>query len=665
MDEGHGNVYEVYPLALLIWKDHLFESLHKQCTGAILRLIELERNGELINRSLIRGVISCYVELGINEATDVLNPITTASVLPQPGARHREGQQAADVNQSKLSVYRTAFEDHFLRDTERFYQRESEEFLMNNPVTEYMKKVEQRLQEEARRVTTYLDLSTQKRLADRCEQVLIRQHIERFKSEFKILLDADKDDDIRRMYEQLNRVQDCLTAFRLILEEHIWTQGLAAIEKCGDQALTDPKVYVTTILNVHRKYLKLVSAAFQNDQGFSAAMDKACGKFINANCVTEKAQSSAKSPEMLARYCDVLLRKSSKNPEERESEDLLSQVMIVFKYIEDKDVFQKFYSKMLAKRLVYHASASDDAESGMISKLKAACGFDYTTKLQRMYHDMGISKDLNERFKQHLMKSEPLSVEFSVMVLSYGSWPFTSGARFNIPPELEHSLQRFTTFYKTQFSGRKLTWLYQLSKGEVVANCYDRRYTFTTSTYQMAVLLMFNQQNETTVESLAAITEIKLDSLCQILEFLVKMNLLTAYNEHTSASQEPGTSTSGGEKPIIQPKTTIRVSADYTCRRMKVDLSKAVVKQDVKHECETVQKHVEDDRKMVTQAAIVRIMKMRKTMSHQPLISEVLSQLSTRFRPKVPAVKKCIDILMEKEYLRRVEGQKDQYEYLA
>ena len=44
--------------------------------------------------------------------------------------------------------------------------------------------------------------------------------------------------------------------------------------------------------------------------------------------------------------------------------------MVVFKYIEDKDVFQKFYSKMLAKRLVQHNSASDDAEASMISKLK-------------------------------------------------------------------------------------------------------------------------------------------------------------------------------------------------------------------------------------------------------------------------------------------------------
>ena len=46
--------------------------------------------------------------------------------------------------------------------------------------------------------------------------------------------------------------------------------------------------------------------------------------------------------------------------------------MIVFKYIEDKDVFQKFYSKMLAKRLVQHMSASDDAEASMISKLKVS-----------------------------------------------------------------------------------------------------------------------------------------------------------------------------------------------------------------------------------------------------------------------------------------------------
>ena len=91
--------------------------------------------------------------------------------------------------------------------------------------------------------------------------------------------------------------------------------------------------------------------------------------------------------------------------------------MVVFKYIEDKDVFQKFYSKMLAKRLVQHMSASDDAEASMISKLKSACGFEYTNKLQRMFQDQGVSKDLNEQFRNHLNNSnEPLAIDFQIQV---------------------------------------------------------------------------------------------------------------------------------------------------------------------------------------------------------------------------------------------------------
>ena len=91
--------------------------------------------------------------------------------------------------------------------------------------------------------------------------------------------------------------------------------------------------------------------------------------------------------------------------------------MVVFKYIEDKDVFQKFYSKMLAKRLVQHMSASDDAEASMISKLKQACGFEYTSKLQRMFQDVGVSKDLNEEFRKHLVNSnEPLDIDFQIKV---------------------------------------------------------------------------------------------------------------------------------------------------------------------------------------------------------------------------------------------------------
>jgi hypothetical protein len=59
--------------------------------------------------------------------------------------------------------------------------------------------------------------------------------------------------------------------------------------------------------------------------------------------------------------------------------------ILLFKYLEDKDVFQTFCTTKLSKPLIHGVSASDEAEASMISKLKEACGFEYTNALQRMF----------------------------------------------------------------------------------------------------------------------------------------------------------------------------------------------------------------------------------------------------------------------------------------
>ncbi len=106
----------------------------------------------------------------------------------------------------------------------------------------------------------------------------------------------------------------------------------------------------------------------------------------NTKIVFFRATSAHKPAELLARYCDILLRRSAGN----ELEAGLKDAMAVFRLLEDKDVFQTCYARFLASRLIQQNSNSDEAESVMIGKLKHSCGFEYTAKLQRMFQVLHV-----------------------------------------------------------------------------------------------------------------------------------------------------------------------------------------------------------------------------------------------------------------------------------
>jgi len=56
-------------------------------------------------------------------------------------------------------------------------------------------------------------------------------------------------------------------------------------------------------------------------------------------------------------------------------------------------------------------------------------------------------------------------------------------------------------------------------------------------------------------------------------------------------------------------------------------------------------------------------MKSRKTLKHNSLVEEVFTQSKQRFSPSVSMIKKCIEILIDKQYLQRKSP--DEYSYIA
>ena len=73
---------------------------------------------------------------------------------------------------------------------------------------------------------------------------------------------------------------------------------------------------------------------------------------------------------------------------------------------------------------------------------------------------------------------------------------------------------------------------------------------------------------------------------------------------------------------------------------------------------------INEDRKLFLQATAVRIMKSRKELEHSQLVAEIIQQSKSRFSPSVPMIKKCIEQLIDKQYLERSTENRDIYLYI-
>ena len=85
----------------------------------------------------------------------------------------------------------------------------------------------------------------------------------------------------------------------------------------------------------------------------------------------------------------------------------------MFRYLSDRDVFERYYKGHLAKRLLLGRSVSDDAERGMLTKLKIECGTQFTQKLEGMFNDMRLSAETMDAYRDHLANTTVSQLELA------------------------------------------------------------------------------------------------------------------------------------------------------------------------------------------------------------------------------------------------------------
>lgn len=172
------------------------------------------------------------------------------------------------------------------------------------------------------------------------------------------------------------------------------------------------------------------------------------------------------------------------------------------------------------------------------------------------------------------------------------------------------------------------------------ANGFNRKYELNVSTYQMIILLLYNQKDEWTYGEIAEATKIPPQEL--------KKNLLAL----TVKSKTHDRVLCKDKEKQLTKETKFTANNDFKSKLIKVKILPVVLKES-KQQVQETQQRLDEERKWQMDACIVRVMKARKTLYHRELVSEVQRQLQHRFTPTPEAIKKRIESLIEREYLER------------
>jgi len=271
-----------------------------------------------------------------------------------------------------------------------------------------------------------------------------------------------------------------------------------------------------------------------------------------------------------------------------------------------------------------------------------------------MLNDIRVSADTSEAYKQHIASMTTPCIDLSVTVMTSTFWPMShSTSTCILPPELQQAAKLFERFYLSRHSGRKLTWQPSLGSGDIKATFRSKTRDINLPTFSLIALLLFENVEEgeyLSYEEIRDETQIPDADLQRALQALAcaKFKIL----KKVPPSRD------------VAPTDKFSYNHDFTTPLQKIKIRVISSKIETSEERKETNDRIEEERRHQTEACVVRIMKDRKTMAHNALVTEVTKQLSTRFQPVPLEIKRRIEALIEREYLERRDDRKS-YNYLA
>lgn len=702
----------VYATTIGLFRDHILKYGLKDVDGSdqpfiimdvviavVLDLINMDRDGDIVDRNLLRDITGMLEQL-----------------------------YETDEEKENEKLYTTIFEPRFLAASEVFYKAECEKLLRESDAGSWLRHTRRRLLEEEERCVTSISNSTKDNIAAVLEKELILAKMDEFLamegSGLKAMVDNDREEDLGILYQLISRIDKSKNTLKTSLMGRVMELGLeieqtlkntdfsapAAAGAAGEgeegaEGADKPKAlspvaqqtaaaikWVDDVLKLKGKFDSMLENCFSNDLIIQSAITKSFADFINM---------FDRGAEFVSLFIDDSLKRGLKGKSDEDAEVVLQKAIILVRYLSDRDLFERYYQKHLGRRLL-HNKSEIHIEKELVRRMRAELGNHFTAKFEGMFKDMELSKDLSTNYKDHIRNlgdDDRKSTELAIHVLTTNFWPTdvmgrgvlqdgdASRSDCIFPPSIKRLQESFYKFYCQDRSGRVLTWV--PSTGSADIKCFfpkvpgkesgplskDRRYELNVSTYGMIVLMLFNDLAND--ESLS-FEEIQLKTNIPIPDLTKTLTSLSVPPKFRVLAKEPLTKS-------VKPTDKFSFNAQFVSKQIKirVPVISSTSKVEGTEERKETERKNDQTRAHVVDAAIVRIMKsvhfiaarfclmltadyrQRKELSHTQLTTEVISQLSGRFKPEISLIKKRIEDLLAREYLERMEGDTAAYRYLA